>query len=100
MAHTWPMSPAWSAVFRIAGLSLVGLISWRWFSLMDELGWKNASLVMVVALTALAGILWQEHRVRADRRWRAVLDRYAEMEQAKWTYSRRRSHAGSQSQVR
>ena len=57
-------------------------------------------LVAVLALAALAGVAWYLPRARAEWRWRAVLDRYAEQEQAKRTYSRRNVHARPQSQAR
>ena len=81
-AHKWRTSLAWSAVFRAAGLSIFGLIVWLWLFAAEGLPWSAVSLVAVQALAALAGVVWYLPRARAERRWRAVLDRYAEQEQA------------------
>ena len=76
--HPWRTSLAWSAVFRAVGLSIIGFIGWLWFSSADESAWKAASLVAVLALAALVGVAWYLPRARAERRWRAALDRYGE----------------------
>jgi hypothetical protein len=94
------MSLAWSAVFRAVRLLLFGFFGWLWFVSAADSPWKAVSLAAVVALAALAGITWYLSRVRAERRWRAALDAYAEKEQAKRTYSRRNFHARPQSQDR
>jgi hypothetical protein len=93
-------SPAWSAVFRAARLLSFGLIGWLWFVPVDGSNWRAVSLAAVLALAALVGITWYLSRVRAERRWRAVLDAYAKREQAKRTNSRRNFHARPQSQDR
>jgi hypothetical protein len=54
----------------------------------------------VLAVAALAAIAWYVLRARADRRWRAALDRYVEREQAKRTHSQRNLQADPQSQAR
>jgi hypothetical protein len=41
-----------------------------------------------LALAVLVGISWYAFRVRAERRWRAALDLYAEREEAKRIYYR------------
>ena len=93
-------SLAWSAVSRAARLLFFGLIGWLWFASADDSEWKAVSLAAVLALAALVGITWYLSRARADRRWRAALDRYAQQELAKGTHSRRDSHARPQSQAR
>ena len=93
-------SLAWSGVFRAARLLLFGLIGWLWFVSADDSAWKAVSLAAVLALAALVGITWYLARARAERRFQAALDAYAEQEQAKRTYSRRNGHARPQSQGR
>ena len=89
-AHPWRTSPAWSAAFRAARLFIFGFIGWLWFLSADESAWRDVALVAVLALAALVGITWYAFRARADRRWRAALDRYAEQELAKRTHPWRR----------
>jgi hypothetical protein len=89
IAHTWGTSLAWSAIFRTARLSIFGFVGWSWFLSAYDSVWKVVALVAVLALAGLVGIMWHASRVRADRRWRAVLDRYAQQEEAKGTNSRR-----------
>jgi hypothetical protein len=81
--HPWQISLAWSAVFRTAGFSIFGLIGWLWFLSADDSAWKAVSLIAVLVLAALVGLTWYASRARAERRWRAALDRYAEHEQMK-----------------
>ena len=88
-AHKWRTSLAWSAVFRAAGLSIIGFIGWLWFSSPNDSAWKAVSLVAAVALAALVGVASYLPRARTERRWRAALDLYAEQEQAKETFPRR-----------
>ncbi len=88
IAHTRPASLAWSAFSRAARLSTFGFIGWFWF--LSDSAWKTVSLVAVLGLAALVGITWYASRARADRRWRAVLDRYAEQELTKQTHPSRR----------
>ena len=83
-AHTWRTSLARSAVFRAAGLSIFGLLTWLWLFSADVPAWRAVSLVAVQALAALAGVAWYLPRARAERRWRAALDLYGEQEQARW----------------
>jgi hypothetical protein len=92
-AHPWRMSLARSAVARAARLSIFGFSGWLWFLSADDSAWKAVPFVAVLALAALVGIMWYASRARADRRWRAALDRYAEHEWAEWTH-RRRGHRG------
>lgn len=47
------------------------------------IAWLSASLAAVLALAALLGLIWYMFRIRADRRLRAALDRYAQQEAAK-----------------
>jgi hypothetical protein len=93
-AHAWRTSLAWSAVFRAAGLSIFGLIVWLALFWEDGPTWSAVSLVAVQALAVLAGIAWYLPRARAERRWRAALDLYAEQPQAKGAYPRRDSRGG------
>ena len=79
----------WSALRRTSRLSTFGFIGWFWFLAAENSEQTAVSLVTVLALAVLAGIIWYAFRARADRRWRATLDRYAEQEEAKWTYSRK-----------
>jgi hypothetical protein len=99
-ASPWRTSLAWSAVARAARLSIFGFIGWFWFLSADHSAWKAVALVAVLGLAALVGITWYASRARADRRWRAALDRYAKRELAKRTYPRRNIHARPQSQAR
>jgi hypothetical protein len=59
------------------------LIGWLWLSSADLFALKAVSLVAVLALAALS---WYLSRARAEMRWRAALDRFAEEEQAKSIY--------------
>jgi len=88
--HAWRTSPAWSAVFRVARLSGFGLLGWLWFVSSDDSAWRIISLVAVLALAALVGVTWFLVRARADKQWRAALDRYAQQELAKGTHPQRR----------
>jgi hypothetical protein len=54
----------------------------------NEVHMNAVLLVGVLALAALAGVAWYLPRARAQRRWLAVLDRYAEQEQARGTQPR------------
>ena len=82
-ALKWRTSLARSAFFRAAGLSIFGLVAWLWLFSADAPAYRAVSLVEILALAALAGVAWYLPRARAERRWRAVLDRYAEQEQAR-----------------
>jgi hypothetical protein len=85
----WRTSLAWSAVFRAAGLSIIGFLGWLWFSSADGPAWTAVSLVTILALAALVGVAWYLPRARAEEKWRAALEYYAEQEQAKGTSPRR-----------
>ena len=91
ITHPWRTSLARSAVFRAAGLCVAGFVGWLWFSSAAGLAWRAGSLVAVPALAALVGTAWYLSQARVEGRWRAVLDRYAEQEQAKGTRPRRDS---------
>ena len=82
MAHPRRLFPAWPVVPVMAGLFLVGFFGGLWIASAAGLSWKAASLVAVAALAAVAGMTWYASRARADRRWRAALDRYAERQMA------------------
>ena len=99
-ARSREMSLVWSDVFRADRLLTFGLIGWLWFISAADSAWKAVSLAAVLALAALVGITWYLSRARAERRWRAALDAYAEKERVKRTYSRRNFHARPQSQDR
>ena len=81
--HPWRTSLAWSAVFRAAGLSIFGLIIWSLLLSADSTAWRAVLLVAAQALAALASVAWYLPRARAETRWRAAMDHYAEQEQAK-----------------
>ena len=91
---------AWSAVLRAVRLLIFGLIGWLLFVSAADPAQRAVALAAVLAVAALVGITWYLSRARAERRWRAALDVYAEKEQAKRTNSRRNLHAGPQSQDR
>jgi hypothetical protein len=93
-------SQAWSALFWAVQFLIFGLIGWLWFVWAADSAWKAVSLAAVLAIAALGGITRYLSGVRADRRWRAVLDGYAETEQEKRINSRRNIHARPQSQDR
>jgi hypothetical protein len=81
-ALPWRTTLAWSAAFLAAGLSTFGFIGGLWLSAAGDSAGRAASLVAVSALAALAGMAWCASRARADQRWRAALDRYAERQLA------------------
>jgi carbon storage regulator CsrA len=56
---------------------------------MPDIGIGGFAPAAALALAALLALGWYVSRARADRRWRAVLDRYADQEQAKRGHSRR-----------
>jgi hypothetical protein len=92
------MSLVWSAVFPAVRLSIFGLIGGLLFVLAADSAAKTVALAAVPAVAALVGITWYLSRARADRRWRAAWDAYAEQEITKRAYSKRNFHARSQSQ--
>jgi hypothetical protein len=85
MAHPWRTPLAWSAVSRAARWLTFGFLGWLWLSAADDPARRAVSLVAVLVLAALAGVTWHTSRARAERRWRAAWDRYAEQELAKRT---------------
>src|SRR5262249_1281651 len=91
---------AWPAALGIAGLSVVGAAVWLWFFSADDASRRVVSLGAVRGLGGVLGLTWDGSRARADRRWRAALDRYAEQEEAKRLPSRRNSRARPQLQTR
>lgn len=42
--------------------------------------WEIIPLAAFLASTTVAGLTWQQFRIRSERRFRAVLDAYAERE--------------------
>jgi hypothetical protein len=99
-AHSWRSSLAWSALSRAARLLAFGFLGWLWlFPLVDSAG-RAAFLVTVLTLAGLIGSIWYLARARAESRWRAALDRYAQQELARETPSWRGPHAGPQSKGR
>jgi hypothetical protein len=100
MARSQRTALAGPAVFRAVRLLVFGLIGWLAFVSAADSAWRAFAIAVVFAVAALVGMTWYQARVRAQRRWRAALDVYAEMQQAKGTYSRRNSHARPQSQTR
>jgi hypothetical protein len=96
----WRALLARSAVLGAAGLFLCGFLAWLWFFPAAGPAWEAVSLGAVLAVPALAGGTWYLSRARADRRWRAALDRYVEQEEVQPTHSgrdsqaRRRTHGG------
>ena len=89
IAHPWRMSLVWSAVSRSARLSIFAFIGWLLLFSVGDSAWRTVSLVAGMAVAALVGITWYLSRAGADRRWRVVLDRYAEQEAAKQSHPRR-----------
>jgi hypothetical protein len=82
-ARSERMSLVSSAVVRAVRLLLFGLIGWFLFISKADFVSRAASLVAILALAALAGIMWYSFRARAETRLRSALDAYAKQEQAK-----------------
>jgi hypothetical protein len=99
-ARSLQLALIWFAVWVAGGLFIAWSIDWLWFLSADSSTRNALALAVVLALGGLAGLAWYLSRARADRRWRAALDRYAGQEQAKRIYSRRNLHARSESQAR
>lgn len=57
-------------------------------------------LITILAIAAYLGVAWRLYHARDEREWRALLDRYADREQAKETFSRRYSPDRPQSKVK
>jgi hypothetical protein len=97
IGHHPRMPLVWSAVGRTARLSIFGFVGWFWFISGNDSAGRAVALVAVLVLAALADVTWYAFRARADRRWRAALDRYATRELVKRAGSRkdRRSRPNS-----
>jgi hypothetical protein len=63
-----------------AALLIAGLIGGLWFIRASDSTWGAVALVTVLGLTGVVGIMWQQSRARATRRWQAALASYAEEE--------------------
>jgi hypothetical protein len=98
IARSGRMSLVWSAAFRAIRLLSFGLIGWLLFISAADSAWRAVSLAAVLVLAALVGITWYLSRVRAERRWRAALDAYANREQAK-VRDQRSEISGQRSEV-
>ena len=85
-AHPRQASPAWPAGSRAARLLSFGLLGWLWFFAADDSAWRDVALVAALGFAALVGITWYLSHARAERRWRAALDRYAELQHARRTH--------------
>jgi hypothetical protein len=83
MTHSLRTSLAWSAVFRAARLLAFGLLGWASVSSADDPSLKAVSLIAFLGLATTVSITWYLSRARAERRWRAALNGYAELEEAK-----------------
>ena len=99
-AHSWRTSLAWSALSRAAGLLAFGLIGWLLLFPRVNSAWRVVSLIAVLAIAGLVGARWYVSHARAEHRWRAALDRYAERELANEIPSRWDSRAGARPKVR
>jgi len=75
------MSVNFSAVFPAARLFDFGLLGGLWIVSPDDSPWRTVSVSAALALAVLVGITGYLSRARADRRWKAALDAYAEQEQ-------------------
>jgi hypothetical protein len=80
--HKSRRSLARAAAFRAAGVSIFGTIVWLPLFSADGSPWNAVSLIAVQALGALVALAWYLPRARAEKRWQAALDHYAEQEQA------------------
>ena len=85
MTHPRRTSLAWCAAFRAARLSAFGLLGWVSLSSADAPSLKAVSLIAVLVLAATVSVTWYLSRARAERRWRAALNGYAKLEEAKRT---------------
>jgi len=82
----------WPAAIEITGLAVIGYAGWLWIVATDTAD-RTVPLAALLVGAALLGLASYLSSARADRRWRAVLDRYAERELAKTINSRRNMHA-------
>jgi GAF domain-containing protein len=78
--HSRLMSLVSSSAFWVAALLNAGLIGGLWLVRADDSAWGAVPLAAALALTAVAGITWQQSRASARRRWQAALAAYAERE--------------------
>jgi hypothetical protein len=94
IGHRPRMALVRSAVGLTARLSIFGLVAWFSFLAANNSPATAVGRVSVLILAALGCLTWYAIRARADRRRRAAFDRYARLEEAKETQSRRnpRSH--------
>jgi hypothetical protein len=86
-SHPRRTPAAWFVALAAAALSTLGLIGGLCLFWADDLAAGAVSVVAVLALAALAAMTWHASRARADRRWRAALDRYAERELANMNHT-------------
>lgn len=99
-AHSWRFSLAWSALSRAARLLAFGFLGWFWlFPRVDSAG-RAAALVAILTLAGLVSGTSYLARARAESRWRAALDRYANRDLAQEIPSPRDLHARPQSKGR
>jgi hypothetical protein len=70
-------------------LVAVGIVGWLWFLYTAAETRPPARPAAVLALAAVSGLTWWLVHVRSERRWRAVLDRYADHELAVQAQQRR-----------
>jgi hypothetical protein len=78
--HSRRVSLISSPVFWYGALLIAVFISGLWFARADDSAWKAVPLIAALALTAAAGITWQQSRASATRRLQAALAAYAERE--------------------
>jgi hypothetical protein len=74
------MSLVSSSAYWVAALLIAGLIGGLWYVLSDDSAREALPLVVALALTAAAGITWQQARASARRRMHSALAAYAERE--------------------
>ncbi len=99
-AHSWRTSLAWSALNWAARLFILEFIGWLWLFPRVNSAWRVVSLIAVLAIAGLVDARWNVSHARAEHRWRAALDRYAERELANEMPSRWDSRAGARPKVR
>jgi hypothetical protein len=78
--HSRLMPLVSSSAFWVAALLIAGLIGGLWFVREGDSAREAVPLVAALALTAGAGIAWQQSRASARRRMQAALAAYAERE--------------------
>jgi hypothetical protein len=87
----------WPAITQRSHGSALGLVA-CFFAPNGPLKTISVPSVLVVAVVGV--IAWSVSRARADKRWRAALERYAEQEQAKTTAFRTAPQAAAATEVR